>query len=328
MNEYSIKVGIIIPAYNVQDYIKRGIESCIHQTYTKIEIIIVDDGSNDNTPNIAKNYSQMDDRISVYTQSNNGVSSARNYGLRMCSSDYVLFLDSDDWLELDTVEKLILNLPKDNNSYLVSVGASYKYLCDGNILKEENPISSNSTNISAEEALMYISSPEYKLSSSCYKLYSMDIIRKKNLYFNEALYHGEDGLFVFEYLKSVNRFIYKPYLLWNILTRPGSATTGGYNEKMLTAIDAVDSMLSYKNSDELNQVIYNYKISRTIGVLVKAMLDMNNNLEDIKYLRYILRNERSKYMKTEKNIYNKIKYLVAAHMPIKVLYFIIKVMMR
>ena len=100
-------VSIIIPAYNTEKYIGNCIESVIKQTYHNLEVIIVNDGSEDNTLEIITKARLRDNRIVVINQENNGPSAARNAGLKICRGDYVFFLDSDDWLSPNCIEKLI-----------------------------------------------------------------------------------------------------------------------------------------------------------------------------------------------------------------------------
>ena len=100
-------VSIIIPAYNTGEYIYRAIESSMRQTYMNIEIIIIDDGSTDNTLEVAKSYEAKDERIKVFHQGNAGVSAAKNYGIREAKGEYIIFLDSDDWFEDNAVEVLL-----------------------------------------------------------------------------------------------------------------------------------------------------------------------------------------------------------------------------
>ena len=101
------KVSVIIPVYNDAVYVKRCLDSLINQTLHDIEIIIVDDGSTDNTPQVLKEYSQKDNRISIITQENSKQGTARNKGLKFASGDYIAFLDSDDWVDNDYFEKML-----------------------------------------------------------------------------------------------------------------------------------------------------------------------------------------------------------------------------
>lgn len=101
-------ISVIVPVYNVEQYLRQCLDSIINQTYRNLEIILVDDGSTDNSGAICDEYAQIDDRVKVIHKENGGLSSARNAGLDVCTSggDYVAFVDSDDWLELDMYEKL------------------------------------------------------------------------------------------------------------------------------------------------------------------------------------------------------------------------------
>lgn len=100
-------VSIIIPIYNVESYVSQAIKSAIHQTYQKIEIILVDDGSTDNSSNICDSYAREYSNISVIHKKNGGLSDARNAGLKNANGEYVYFLDSDDWIEPYTIETLL-----------------------------------------------------------------------------------------------------------------------------------------------------------------------------------------------------------------------------
>lgn len=102
-----MKVSVIIPVYNVEKYLQRCIESVIQQTYEDIEIILVDDGSKDNSGNLCDEWAKKDNRIKVLHKANGGLSSARNAGNGMVTGDYILYLDSDDYLSRDCVSKSV-----------------------------------------------------------------------------------------------------------------------------------------------------------------------------------------------------------------------------
>lgn len=100
-------ISVIIPVYNVEKYLPQCIESVINQTYTNLEIILVNDGSKDNSLNICEQYGENDKRIIILDQTNRGLSDARNSGIDIAKGKYISFLDSDDWLELDTFERAV-----------------------------------------------------------------------------------------------------------------------------------------------------------------------------------------------------------------------------
>lgn len=118
------KISIIIPAYNVEKTLGKCLDSVLSQTYTNLEIIIINDGSVDGTQDIIDSYASKDSRIIKLYQENAGLSMARNAGLSLCSSELVTFLDSDDWIEADTIEFLYKNLKSENAD--ISICGIYK----------------------------------------------------------------------------------------------------------------------------------------------------------------------------------------------------------
>ena len=111
------KLSIIMPAYNVEKYVGKAISSILSQDYKNLELLIVDDGSTDETAKIAKRYSANDVRAIVLSKQNGGLSDARNYGLERATGDYVLFVDSDDFIEPNTIGKLM----KHSNDHALDV---------------------------------------------------------------------------------------------------------------------------------------------------------------------------------------------------------------
>ena len=100
------KISVVVPIYKVEKYLDRCIYSIINQTYTNLEIILVDDGSPDNCPKICDEYASKDNRIKVIHKQNGGLSSARNAGIKVATGDYIGFVDSDDFIELDMYEQM------------------------------------------------------------------------------------------------------------------------------------------------------------------------------------------------------------------------------
>ena len=132
------KVSIIIPIYNVEDYLEECIVSVINQTYKNIEIILVDDGSTDQSPFICDEYKEKDSRIKVIHKTNGGLSDARNAGIEIATGDYLFMLDSDDYIDLNTI-KVMLERLKDTQSDMVICNIQYvdEY---GKVLKGYDPV--------------------------------------------------------------------------------------------------------------------------------------------------------------------------------------------
>ena len=110
----SSKISVIVPVYKVEPYLRKCLDSIANQTYKNLEIILVDDGSPDNCGAICDEYAAKDERITVIHQKNGGLSAARNAGLDIATGELIGFIDSDDWMELDTYEYLLTNMLKEN----------------------------------------------------------------------------------------------------------------------------------------------------------------------------------------------------------------------
>lgn len=261
------KVSIIIPFYNAESYIYRSLESVIHQTYSNIECIVIDDGSNDNTMEVIGKYKKIDNRIKCYKKENGGVSSARNLGIKKSNGDYIIFLDSDDWIEEDCIEKLI-KYQKSYPGYFLCVDRYFVDIEDNGKYKFIKPKSNSKNKVVERKYLIKeFCKCKYNLQSSCYKLYISSVIKENNILFDTSISHGEDGLFVFRYMLYFDGIIYFDEPLWCILDRVDSATNSAFTEKWFTAIEAVNIMMKLKNVsyDDL-KYIKKYYVERSLMV--------------------------------------------------------------
>ncbi|MBQ6665340.1 MAG: glycosyltransferase family 2 protein [Synergistaceae bacterium] len=234
LSNNSALVSVIIPAYNVAPYIHRAIESSLRQTHTNIEVLVIDDGSTDDTLKVAQSYAERDSRVRVYHQENMGESTARNYGIREAKGEYFVFLDSDDWLEDDAVE-IMVSAQIENPDSLVGVNY-WRVFFDGkrkNIFLRAKQYDTPSRKLTVGEtinAMLYAKFPH----TSWAKIFSADVIRKYDLKFRERIYYGEDTLFTWEYTFKMRGSIYIAKSLFDILERPGSLTRTPFTARMWT----------------------------------------------------------------------------------------------
>ena len=120
-------ISVIVPIYNVESYLNRCVESIVNQTYQNLEIILVDDGSPDNCPQICDDWARKDKRIKVIHKENGGLSDARNAGMKIATGEYISFIDSDDYIALDFFDTLLLVMEKENSDIVeCSVGKFYE----------------------------------------------------------------------------------------------------------------------------------------------------------------------------------------------------------
>ena len=148
------KVSVIIPVYNVSEYLDECVESVVNQDYENLEIILVDDGSKDNSGDMCEEWKKKDDRIVVFHKENGGLSSARNYGMDRCNGKYIMFLDSDDFVEHNIVS-VLYNLIKEND--VLMSGCSMKKIIDGK--KEIQSVEMESGKYNFEEYLEQMYKP-------------------------------------------------------------------------------------------------------------------------------------------------------------------------
>ena len=258
MNE---TISIIVPIYNCADYIEKCVESILKQTYNNIEILLVDDGSTDNSLSVCKKMQKKDNRIKVLHKENGGVSSARNYGIRESIGDYVCFIDSDDWIDEKYCEVLMngLNLGGD----ISVVGVKVK-----NELEEEKiSILNDYKKINKSEGYKLIFTDRNFFGFPVNKLYKKSILNKMgNSWFNEQIHACEDTLFNVNYLDYCENIIFNNTPMYFYYQREGSATKNDtINEKKLSVFKSLDAMEKvYKASSPENLVylyifyIYNY----------------------------------------------------------------------
>ena len=232
-------ISVIVPLYNTEKYIRQCLLSIINQDYGNIEIVVINDGSTDNSLQIvqelANNYH---DSLHVYTTQNSGVSAARNLGIKMSHGEYILFVDADDYLDKDCISycyDLILN----NQSDMAIIPMPNKFHeSSSKIVKKSYSFPTDV--ISGEESISRML--YYKIVISSWgKLFSKKIINKHKLSFNTKLAYGEGFLFTIQYLNRIKKVAigYKPVYNYR-LSNSGSAMTN-YKTRLVK-----DSLASQK----------------------------------------------------------------------------------
>ena len=181
-------ISVIIPVYNVEKYLRRCIESVLCQTYRNLEVLLINDGSQDNSINICEEFQKKDQRIKIIQKENGGVSSARNMGLRALSGNYVTFIDSDDYIKETYLETLITNMIEKNVD-VVACGYYWEKKKES-FFQEKN---GQSRIISLENREMNFCKDKFLLPVWG-KLFKVHIL--KDIWFDEDLQVGEDALFM------------------------------------------------------------------------------------------------------------------------------------
>lgn len=185
---------MVVPAYNSATFIKKCIESVLGQTYSEFELILVDDGSKDETLSICKTYAESDSRVKVIHKENGGHTSARNEGLKNATGEYVLFLDSDDWISAQTLEACHNEIIKNNSDILVYQMRNSDNTAPYKVLFSDGCYSINDLENNIKNNFIYSEDGRFafpkSLSGKCFRY---DTIYKNQLQIPEDIKLGEDG---------------------------------------------------------------------------------------------------------------------------------------
>jgi len=300
-------ISIIIPIYNSEKYLSRCIENVIGQTYKKIEIILVDDGSIDNSRKICYKYAIIDNRIKAISQKNKGSAGARNTGIRHATGEFVFFLDADDFIEKNALEILIA---KYNQFQPDLVMANFSKLENsGEIIKQsvafrpdDEPFKHQIKELSKTDIVDYVrhflKHPSNHLISYCWaRLYKLSIIKNNNILANEDMSLFEDFVFNLDYLKHTNKVVF-------------------VNESLYTYImhnDHVSASMVIVNSDNL---LYDMNIFRAKASEFLQRTNANTAKIGHALIHYVIiffvRSCRQITKHNRKKIYNEIKKIVNA----------------
>ena len=209
-------ISIVIPVYNVSKYLSGCIESVLNQEFQDFELILVDDGSVDDSGKICDEYAEKDNRILVIHQKNGGVSSARNVGIKYSKGKWITFIDSDDVIMSKYLSNLIMVANKYNDVDFVVAGYQTRNREFGNVLS----ISNWNEFFTTDAIKAFFTHPNLYSNYLFFpfsKLYKKDIIKQNNLLFEKKMSLGEDRVFIVQYLKQVQNVVFSPYYDYNIM---------------------------------------------------------------------------------------------------------------
>lgn len=294
-------VSIIIPIYKVEKYIKRCIESILSQTYSDLEIILVDDGSPDSSGMIAEDFAAKDNRVVVIHQKNQGVSGARNTGLDAAKGKYVVFVDADDYIEKNYIEILVKGF-RDNTQLSI-----INYAVNG-----KAAINEKSGVYDKEHTAIRLFTRQSFMGYLFNKMFLRSIIKDNNIRFSVESHWCEDALFCSEYVLRINNSVYCDSVGYNYIVRSDSATNMKYNEKHFSVLDTYNKIMDTMEtleSTEVNEILeVNYLIH---CVNIKRMLLKSNhdNKKISEYVDPILRSKRRLIFGNRMGIRDKIKYI-------------------
>lgn len=273
------KVSVIIPMYNSEKYITDCINSVINQTYKNIEIIIINDGSTDQSASLCKELVEKDSRVNLINIKNSGVSTARNIGIENSTGDYITFVDSDDWIKENMIELAVEKINEKKAD--VVMWSFYRNLpnkqIESSFLPFENKLFDKNKDhlflgsIHARFGKVTESSGASVGTVWC-KLYQAEIIKKNNLSFNPALTRAQDVIFSMKALNSAKKIYYFDERLYHYRISDTSTTSGSrFIEDTNKPFDLLLSEFKkFIDENDLsdNKNYYNALYARTIQVLM------------------------------------------------------------
>lgn len=289
------KISIIVPVYNCEELIQRCINSLLKQTYKNIEILLIDDGSKDNSGKICDEYEKKDSRIKVFHKENGGVSSSRNLGLKKMTGNYFMFVDSDDYLDFNSIESLINNLKKDDEI----IGLCYKEIFDNKEKIKRRPII-----YTRDDFIVSILNNE--TPGCCWGiLYNSNLQKKENLFFDSNTNYMEDTLFLINYLiiADIAKVNFIDLAYYNYYVNPSSLT---HSNISINTIKGYHYSLD-KINDLTNYIYDEFVTNDKIFLLEACCTLINNEVGRLELIKYFKKNLKL-FKYTGKNLKLKIFY--------------------
>ena len=284
-------ISVIIPVYNVADFVKDCVLSVINQTYMNLEIILVDDGSTDMSGRICDDLTEKDERIVVYHKENGGLSDARNYGLDRYHGEYITFIDSDDLVPTNYIEYLYQLILSDEKAEVSIVGEQ------SFITKVPNEVHTNDIEesvMTAEQTIKEMALQNRFGHEACGKLFKRDIWRKCR--FPKVLY--EDYATIFYIIAQTTDCVYGAGTKYYYRKRPGSIMNTGFQPKQMVLLDIADRVTDwvvgqYPNTHEEMAI----RKTVTYCKVLKNSMDARVDVSDEKRMIYEIKRVASSFLR-------------------------------
>lgn len=313
MNE--CKLSIIVPVYGVEKYIDKCLNSLVKQSLKEIEIIVVNDGTKDNSQKIIDKYvKKYPDKIKSYIKENGGQGSARNYGLKKATGEYIGYVDSDDFVEKDMYKKLY-NKAKENN-YDIVVCGNYNVSEDYQNKNIDTFINNYNTDL---ENIFFGKMAVWN------KIYKRDILIKNKLEFKEKVWY-EDLAFTLKAIMNSNTFAFIDEPLYDYLIREGSTMNNSNVQRNLEILDAFNDILYYIKHNKKEEYFSKIEFLAIDHIYISAIVRVLKAEADDKVKRETI-NKLIDYINTNFPNYKNNKYINTLSKNRKIIYKLINIKM-
>lgn len=313
------KVSVIVAAYNIQDYIVKCLESIANQTYKNLEVIVVDDGSSDNTGKLADEFAENDKRFIVIHKENGGVSSARNRGIDIASGDFIGFVDGDDTIEVDMYEMLV------NNSIKYDADISH---CGYKVIENNKETLFYGTEKliiqDRKKGLIDLFEGSLIEPSLCNKIFKSNIVGDIRL--DESIKINEDLYFNVLLFDKSKKSVFEDKSKYIYIKREGSATTSSLNDmrRITDPLKVYDMIVDLcKNDTDILPYAKKMQLERNINIYNLLTLEKNTELKKLKnQIRYYIKLSENE-VKNNNKITKKTRFMVYGIIYIRFIYDVI-----
>ncbi|MDT2429004.1 glycosyltransferase family 2 protein [Enterococcus avium] len=263
------KISVIVPVYNVEEYLENCLESISNQTETDIEIIVVDDGSPDKSGEIAESYRLKDNRVRVIHQDNGGLSAARNSGLDVMKGKYVCFIDSDDWIEPDYLELLLTGIERYHSNISV---LKIKKITDYSQIKELTPAKEEWNIISKKDAMEVLFTNNTIGYSANNKLFTADLFSNLRFPYGKLM---EDKAVMYLLIDKSKQISVNTSEKYHYYQSPVSILRGSFNPKKFDTFDIQEDIIGFID-DKYPEISIKVR-TRYVYTAIRMMMSMIEN---------------------------------------------------
>lgn len=269
------KISIIVPTYNNEKYLVRCLDSLFNQDYKDIEVVVVNDGSSDDSLKILNQYNDKYSNMLLINQENSGVSTARNNGIKAATGEYLMFVDGDDWIELDMISSMMKYM-ENYNADVVKCGYIKDDLVNPKIVKIVNKLEIYESNFKYDLYDNIIKS--YNFNSACCQIFKKNLIKN---YFNKDIKMGEDLLFNLDIFTNCKMLIALPNCYYHYFDNLNSATTITSLDKVIKRCDdtvyVYNSFHNYKDKWQyLNDKEISYRVIKELNIKLVQLYKIKN----------------------------------------------------
>lgn len=312
------KVSVIIPVHNVEEYLKRCIESVLNQTYKNIEIILIDDGSTDGSSRICDDYSKKDGRVKVHHKKNEGVSSARNRGIQLAHGEYFTFVDADDFIDADMVEYL-LSMSRENNADMSTCQyRDIRTTTDSNFKIKTKKVSP--AILDKKRALKEILYQKSIQNGPCGKLYKAYLLN--TVLFSEDISIGEDLEFNIKCLNLANKIVVSMEPKYNYFYRKDSAIHSSFTHNKMDVLSVTSKVISDMENQQPS--LRKAAIRKQFKVAVNLIFSMQNtnDNEDFQICSKIIKKHAPIVLIDSNNSYRDRAYALTSIVSVNLLFWL------